>query len=84
LNSVALCNGSETSCGIPAGVAPCGDGLWWARIANPFMPDPLYRCVTRYPVNMSIPGMVRWRWLASDEGEWMRCPQGCCELTGEN
>lgn len=84
LNTVALCHGTESQCDLSTTDPPtsCGDGLWWARVTNADDGSQEYFCVTHYPVNMTIPGIVRWRWLVEDEGKWMRCPFGCCELTG--
>ena len=27
-----------------------------------------------------VPGTARWRWRVDDEGMWMRCRNGCCEI----
>jgi hypothetical protein len=29
-----------------------------------------------------VPGTARWVWDAKDEGVWVACEQGCCEMTG--
>jgi hypothetical protein len=61
---------------------PSDGGPWWARIVNPEGRSTI-RCVVRYAMpNIPIPGTVRWRWLANDEEEWIRCPEGCCEVLG--
>jgi len=31
------------------------------------------------PPTIVVPGTARWRWLAKDEGSWMRCLNGCCD-----
>lgn len=64
-------------------VAECPASQWWAMIVSAETPpDTVYRCVTRreHPSGFHVPGTARWRWLASDETTWQRCPQGCCEL----
>ena len=40
----------------------------------------MYRCVSYYhhEIQRKIPGIVRWAWFDTDEGEWWRCPSGCC------
>lgn len=88
LNKIWLCNGSRFQCRIPsrlncdwptAGVP--NDSLWWTKIQSPG--NVLrYKCVKRHghdDLGIHIPGTARWRWLAQDETEWMRCAQGCCE-----
>lgn len=55
---------------------------WWARITNA-RGDTLYKCVLRRAhegLQIRIPGIVRWRWMANDETLWVACTQGCCEL----
>jgi hypothetical protein len=88
LSTISLCLGSRAAC-VPAGksadVSACGaDPTWWARLRRPTgeAATELYKCVTRYAVTNPVadPGTVRWRWRVLDEGGWMRCPQGCCEL----
>jgi hypothetical protein len=29
-----------------------------------------------------VPGNARWKWDPADEGVWVACDQGCCEMTG--
>jgi hypothetical protein len=59
---------------------------WRARIISASArPDTAYRCVRRCDYTgqgFEVPGTARWRWLKDDEGAWMRCLQGCCELHG--
>jgi hypothetical protein len=31
---------------------------------------------------MRIPGVARWGWEDEDESIWVRCANGCCQLTG--
>jgi hypothetical protein len=88
-----LCPVGALNCEPGAGLVPTqpclkenGDasdgGPWWAQIVNPEGRSTI-RCVVRYAMpNIPIPGTVRWRWLASDEEEWIRCPEGCCEVLG--
>jgi hypothetical protein len=81
---------SQCEAGASLGVTPCAklngtasDGTWWARIESPDGSSNKVLCVVRYAMadmSMPIPGTVRWRWLETDEEEWIRCPQGCCEL----
>jgi hypothetical protein len=54
---------------------------WYSRIT--VRGDPTkYQCIARYggPEGGFIPGTVRWRWKVDDDGGWMRCLHGCCEL----
>jgi hypothetical protein len=61
---------------------------WWVRITGldaAGAPVAKYKCATRYlftgeTMPSHVPGTVRWRWLANDEGGWMRCGHGCCEV----
>jgi hypothetical protein len=94
LNRIDLCTGETCAC--PPGASGCvevptactkhdgspSDGVWKAMITNPVNQRSVVRCVARYAMDptLNIPGTVRWRWLADDEGQWMRCPLGCCEL----
>lgn len=88
LNRIWLCNGSRFQCRIPSNVQCTwpssgvpGDSLWWTKIQSPG--NVLrYKCVWREDhsdLDIHIPGTARWRWLAQDETEWMRCAQGCCQ-----
>lgn len=59
-----------------------GDTLWQAMIVSPGNRK-TYRSVSRYGhegKNYNIPGTLRWRWLATDEGVWARCLEGCCQV----
>lgn len=82
LNGVFLCSGAAEECpGVPTGTTACGDGRWWVKIVSP-SGDDTYRCSHRREMpGLTIPGTVRWRWLLEDEGLWMRCPRGCCDMT---
>ena len=63
-----------------------GDEAWRARIINA-LGEVAYRCVKRCDYTgqgFDVPGTARWRWLKDDEGAWMRCLQGCCELHGQH
>lgn len=82
-SAVSLCKGDVKAC-LPAAatVNTCDNqnDPWWAKIVSG--PDTRFRCVKRrqHP-GVSIPGAARWRWKVEDEGGWVRCPQGCCEIT---
>jgi hypothetical protein len=90
---VSLCKGTTSDCSIPwievlkmnlknkcANTAE----LWWAKLESTGG-DPTYRCVIRHPPPVPgaalPPGVVRWRWMLKDEGMWVRCPGGCCQVT---
>ncbi|HEX4933177.1 MAG TPA: hypothetical protein VFV33_08365, partial [Gemmatimonadaceae bacterium] len=59
---------------------------WYTRVTSGV--SVRYSCATRYRGHVDpttghvidIPGTVRWRWKVDDEGGWMRCVFGCCEL----
>jgi hypothetical protein len=82
-SAISLCRGNAQAC-LPATatVNECDNQSdpWWAKIVT--AADTRYRCVIRrqHP-GVSIPGAARWRWKVEDEGGWVRCPQGCCEIT---
>jgi hypothetical protein len=71
----------------PPGTGLDAQGLrrWYARVRVGASKEDF--CVTRFPGHIDpatgrfhdIPGTVRWRWKAEDEGGWMRCSTGCCE-----
>jgi len=55
---------------------------WWSKIVAPDGSEK-YRCVVYRKIKYNVPhvpGTVRWRWKAWDEGSWDRCPDGCCEV----
>jgi hypothetical protein len=62
---------------------------WWAKIVSS-EGEVMYRCVIRRDhsdlrpqlrrLGIEIPGTVRWRWRIDDEGLWVRCGYGCCEI----
>ena len=54
--------------------------IWWARITNSDGSNQ-YRCVWRrvHP-GVTPPTAARWRWKKADEGLWVRCEVGCCEV----
>lgn len=90
-NTIAMCTGSRTSCNIPAGEALSCDvsgGAWFARVQAAGTSKVTYLCVTHRTHNDAellkrIAGVVRWRWKTSDQGAWIACPNGCCEVVGE-
>jgi hypothetical protein len=64
---------------------------WWARLDQPGRSS-VYRCVSFYSVpgqvtdsddstlDFEIPASTRWRWLVDDDGGWIACESGCCEM----
>ena len=85
-NKVYLCKGPPSRC-IPEGVSipNCPAGTmdpWFAKIVSASGTTTRYRCVVRHlHQNFPIPGNARWWWDPKDEGIWMRCPNGCCQVT---
>lgn len=84
LNEIQLCRGTQDECAVSGNVAsgtcPGSVQPWWARVVAVDGSE-LYKCVTRrVPGSVNVPGTARWRWLADDEGGWMRCINGCCEV----
>lgn len=88
-NVIGICNGTEAGC-LPAAVQTvlkadadyqkCDHRGWWGRVGGP---DGRYVCVTRCAIpGIDVVGTARWRWTRHDEGVWMRCAQGCCEVIG--
>lgn len=63
--------------------------MWEARIKRPGLAGWLtlkYKNVMRRAVGASpgtypVPGVARWRWMKTDEGSWVRCTYGCCEMS---
>ncbi len=90
-NAIAMCTGSRTSCNIPAGEALSCDvsgGAWFARVQAAGTSKVTYLCVTHRThtdaeLLKRIAGVVRWRWKTTDQGAWIACPNGCCEVVGE-
>jgi hypothetical protein len=91
LNQLEMCHGTFDQCEIPRSdrtqLENCDtDGQWWARVMAP-SGRMKYLCVTRrghenLRDTFPVPGTARWRWMASDEGVWNACGQGCCETLG--
>jgi hypothetical protein len=88
-NWVWLCSGTRSDCGVPDAVQSCSSGAgpeWWAKIqpvsaSGSLIGEPNYHCVVmRAHPGKHIPGITRWRWLETDETNWIRCTEGCCEL----
>jgi len=52
---------------------------WYAKVVS-VKGQVMHRCVSYYnhPIDVHIPGTVRWAWFDTDEGGWWRCPTGCC------
>jgi|GEM_PF-609629 len=85
-NVISLCYGVESDC-IPANwldKVKCGDQgnpTYWAMFSPVARTDTLYRCVKyRDHMGIGMPATVRWRWEANDETNWVRCPDGCCQV----
>jgi len=53
---------------------------WWAKTIPADSPKPKYWCIVRRPApkGVTVPGTVRWRWMADDELSWARCDAACC------
>lgn len=86
MNTVQFCHGTKERC-IPEPIRSqlscnvADQGEWWAMITAATQTEPAYRCVTyRAHPGITMPGTVRWRWLASDETNWVKCPNGCCQV----
>ncbi len=63
-------------------------GLWEAGIISSSAGPRVIRAVMRRPVDPAftakkyrVPGVARWRWMRTDEGSWIRCDEGCCEMS---
>jgi hypothetical protein len=92
LNRIALCRGTAARCGVPEPNPTCsGDPpAWWSRIEPANGGEAKFYCVVRRGHGRlaatipghRVPGTARWRWMASDEGTWNACVQGCCEVGG--
>lgn len=58
-------------------------GRWRTKHVNAANPSQVsYHCVEFIPFDdsaLTVPGTVRWKWLANDEMTWFRCPAGCCK-----
>jgi hypothetical protein len=60
------------------------DDEWEATIRNPnnvFNKEENRKLTYHGGTSLKL-GIVRWRWLPTDEGTWVRCSEGCCEMTG--
>ena len=66
-----------------------GQALWKARIKRPGLTGWLTlkhknvkrRVIGTSPGSYNVPGVARWRWMVTDEGSWIRCTGGCCEMS---
>ena len=81
---VALCRGASGSCPGTSGTTSCptSSDPWWARITVPGK-SPVYRCVDREDHSNhkgKMRGTARWAWKDDDEGIWIRCAKGCCQV----
>jgi hypothetical protein len=85
-NVISLCYGAKADC-IPdvwRSKLPCGDAgqqTYWAMIVAAQTKDTVYKCVTfRSHMGVAMRGTARWRWTNGDETNWIRCPDGCCQV----
>jgi hypothetical protein len=76
-------------CGGIGAEKPCvrdvrNNGYWYAKFAGADGAEPKIRCANfrKAPDGVTIPPVVRWRWVMSDEVIWIPCPGGCCEGGG--
>jgi len=85
LNELYFCYGSRLKClGVAYFLWPispvCGGGDRYYEKVVAVDGSKKFKCVTYFDASeIRIPGTARWRWLASDETTWKRCPEGCCE-----
>ena len=85
-DSLNLCYGTKRDC-VPQGSessVQCQDNgqqTYWAKIVSTVTKTTRYKCVTyRAHFGVNMPATVRWRWLYNDETNWVRCPDGCCQV----
>jgi len=52
---------------VPAGTTPNPSGTWYVAYQTPH--------------SIPVPGTARWIWDPQDEGVWVACEQGCCEIS---
>jgi len=64
-------------------------GNWWYEIDPANGEPPKYGCYVKriYTKPSGVPwgpvaGTARWRWLVTDQSNWVRCTPGCCEVVG--
>jgi hypothetical protein len=69
--------------------------MWMRHVGNEFhatfvpsggTPDPMgawFYAYRRPHSDGVVPGVARWLWDPSDEGVWISCDQGCCEISQE-
>jgi hypothetical protein len=85
-NTVELCRGTWQQCTgqtTPAPCAPEGGETFFARISSAGSTDPpAVRCVKYVAHSGGTPAGARWGWDPKDEGMWMRCFFGCCQIKG--
>lgn len=88
------CNGSSSTTSID-GSASCtrarqirdrenlpADAIWYAMVTQPNGKTMTMCAVHREHKGVDIPGTMRWRWMADDEGIWAPCMYGCCQVLG--
>ena len=93
VNRIGLMRGSFP--GAPGGSPPACESSddqdkhdsdpWWGQVAPAGGGEPRTFCSYRH-VHTPAPGepmdgIVRWRWLETDEKTWQRCPTGCCPIS---
>lgn len=92
VNWVEFCGGTEAVCTTSARqddplavLKDCtSKGNWHVRItSNPTgTPKRTYDCAVFTPETHGLPMPVRWAFDPADEGMWIRCPNGCCQVKG--
>jgi hypothetical protein len=60
------------------------NGKWQMRLITPTTHETTkWKDITRNDHTPGlVPGTARWKWDPQDEGIWVACEQGCCEMTG--
>ncbi|MFN0178386.1 MAG: hypothetical protein ACKVZ0_06265 [Gemmatimonadales bacterium] len=87
----SLCQGDAQRCSVPQEAvegANCAaksnawkTDPWYAKVSRTDQ-KPQYLCAIGYKsAEEPASGGLVWRWVKGDEGMWIRCPKGCCELT---
>lgn len=59
------------------------DGVWGAQFVkagDPTVPGDMWFQVKRTKHTIQPPAVARWLWDENDEGTWIACDQGCCEI----
>lgn len=86
VNRIFFCYGTAVDCFPRSSPPTCGqasgEDRYWARIESATGTTE-YRCVTYTDHDLTLPGVVRWRWLKNDDKNWISCPDGCCQVNPE-